>query len=467
MSWALSSLTISKFYPDLHLVTDEIGKHILIDRLNLPYSSFSLEFNEYKSIVKDEPWPMRKLFVYSLQKKPFLHVDGDIYIWKEFPKSMLNAPLVAQNIDFNLSFYLEAYRFLSSSSLQLPDELMNLREVYGSNAGIMGGNNHAFFDEIFSVAKQILLKNEDRIVSTNLDYLGTFLEQSLFFYYAKSNGIDINYLFDFIVSEENCPSLQEFSRLPNQCDFIHLMRGKSNSLLLNFLSQRIQLDHPEASDAIKDYLNESENYQISGGTNDSILGFSRTNSIISRFGYAPNRDSLIDLSVYNFDDNQLQIVKDIYLFECQRNSYEKEIIDRPFVCSDFYFRVNQYLSQSINNLGMRRVQVSSKICLIESEWPWAMEYYKMLDSERVDEILKLPSSYFLTAITELQPEGGIFEYQFDGLGILLIDELMEPITISDLCNSICTKITQNSGFKEQIIAHLKFYLYFGIIEFID
>ncbi len=41
MSWCLSAITYKKFYPDLSPNTDILGKDILIDQLDLPYSDFS------------------------------------------------------------------------------------------------------------------------------------------------------------------------------------------------------------------------------------------------------------------------------------------------------------------------------------------------------------------------------------------------------------------------------------------
>lgn len=78
MSWALSSLSIQKHYPNIELVTDNLGKEILIDKLQLPYSSVSLVQENFKPI--SFVWVLRKLYSYSIQHEPFIHIDGDAYL---------------------------------------------------------------------------------------------------------------------------------------------------------------------------------------------------------------------------------------------------------------------------------------------------------------------------------------------------------------------------------------------------
>ena len=79
MSQALSCLQIAKFHGEVELITDTEGKRLLSGEMGLPYTSIRVDLD----ILQDYPgecWPIKNLFAYSLQKEPFIHVDGDVYI---------------------------------------------------------------------------------------------------------------------------------------------------------------------------------------------------------------------------------------------------------------------------------------------------------------------------------------------------------------------------------------------------
>jgi len=41
-------------------------------------------------------WTMGKLLAYSLQDRPFVHLDTDVFLWKPLPRSLTDAPVFAQ-----------------------------------------------------------------------------------------------------------------------------------------------------------------------------------------------------------------------------------------------------------------------------------------------------------------------------------------------------------------------------------
>lgn len=103
MSWALSCLQLKQFYDEIELITDSEGADLLINKLHLPYTSYLTTLDK----LNDENpaiWTLGKIAAYEMQQEPFIHVDGDIYIWKPFPKRIENAGIVAQNIEKNYTF---------------------------------------------------------------------------------------------------------------------------------------------------------------------------------------------------------------------------------------------------------------------------------------------------------------------------------------------------------------------------
>ena len=85
LSWILSSNQLSKYYDEVELFTDKIGYSILIENLKLPYTKVHVileELNEYDGKL----WALAKIKAYGVMSVPFLHVDGDVYIFEEFDK---------------------------------------------------------------------------------------------------------------------------------------------------------------------------------------------------------------------------------------------------------------------------------------------------------------------------------------------------------------------------------------------
>ena len=82
MAWSYSVLKLREFYKDLELYTDFEGKNILIDLLQLPYSKVHTDY-EYIDI-NPNLWAYPKILTYNRQEEPFIHIDGDIFIWKKF-----------------------------------------------------------------------------------------------------------------------------------------------------------------------------------------------------------------------------------------------------------------------------------------------------------------------------------------------------------------------------------------------
>src|ERR1035437_7473627 len=104
MSTALSCLMLRKFYDDVTLITDEFGKHMLIDVLGLPYTNVIVELDKINH-YDENFWALGKIYAYSIQDKPFLHVDSDVFIWKLFDESLLKKDVIFQNYEENVYYY--------------------------------------------------------------------------------------------------------------------------------------------------------------------------------------------------------------------------------------------------------------------------------------------------------------------------------------------------------------------------
>src|SRR6266511_4158572 len=96
MSWALSCLQLKSIYKDVYLHCNNNAAKLLIQDLELPYSDF-YETHENFALPNINLWALPKIYTYSLQNEPFLHIDGDVFLFKKLPESLLNSELIAQN----------------------------------------------------------------------------------------------------------------------------------------------------------------------------------------------------------------------------------------------------------------------------------------------------------------------------------------------------------------------------------
>ena len=79
MSWILSCHQLAKHHKEVELYTDQFGYDILIKKLQLPYTKVHVVLDELNHYNKDL-WAIAKIKTFQLQKEPFLHVDGDVFV---------------------------------------------------------------------------------------------------------------------------------------------------------------------------------------------------------------------------------------------------------------------------------------------------------------------------------------------------------------------------------------------------
>ena len=108
-SWSLSCRLLRRLYDEVELYTDKTGYDLLIEQLKLPYTNVHVvldELNTYNTSV----WALSKIRTYSLQTTPFIHIDGDVFLWKKFSKELLASQLLVQNREIeNRYFELKLY----------------------------------------------------------------------------------------------------------------------------------------------------------------------------------------------------------------------------------------------------------------------------------------------------------------------------------------------------------------------
>jgi hypothetical protein len=197
MSWAFSCLQLRKFNDDLELITDNRGKEILIDKLHLPYTkvSTSLEdINDYDESL----WAIGKIHAYQQQAAPFLHVDGDVFVFDEFDEKCQVAPLVAlhpHNAYLDSEFTQTVMLELHAAGVLFPRWIQRKPAgmQFSINAGIIGGNDVAFFQQFSAEAFRFVKDNIHKIHGDNRGDFNTIFEQLLFYEMVQDKPIHYGY----------------------------------------------------------------------------------------------------------------------------------------------------------------------------------------------------------------------------------------------------------------------------------
>lgn len=197
MSWALSCLQFRKYYSQVELITDSVGKELLIDQLGLPYTKVSTALDNLENYDADL-WALGKIYAYGMQNEPFLHADGDIFPWERLDPYIEKAALVSLHREDTADYYSFLEEFKKSFT-QIPEllqkDMKEERLTYVGNAGIIGGYNYQFFQ---SFCKQVMAfvskQSSDRDKRHGL--FNAIIEQYFFTCLAAKEEIPIKYILE-------------------------------------------------------------------------------------------------------------------------------------------------------------------------------------------------------------------------------------------------------------------------------
>ena len=250
LSWALSVCQLRQFYDEVELVTDAAGKAILIDTLHLPYTSVRVVFDEALADYPQELWALAKIYAYSIQAAPFLHVDGDVYVWKRFEDHIEQAPLVAQNFEVDFPFYRAPLNTLKNEFQNVPacmfNEISEDKTIFSSNAGVIGGQCFDFFKEYKQLALGIIDSNAKDLPKIESKYINICFEQFLYYCLAKEKNVPLSYVIDNQGQfDPTYPGFANFYKVPYDTWYIHCMAEyKRQEPVLRHLAKRLRQDYP-------------------------------------------------------------------------------------------------------------------------------------------------------------------------------------------------------------------------------
>lgn len=226
MGWALSCLQLNNIYGKVDLYASTNAAKLLINILGLPYSDVYVTHDNLH-IANENLWALPKILTYSLQSEPFLHFDGDVFLFGKLPASLLNADLIAQNMEEATDYYLSTQVQLKEHFSYFPGCVKSDFEsnipIKAVNAGILGGKNIEFIKEYSHLAFKYINKNADNLSKINVDRFNVFFEQHLFYSLANEKGIKIDFLFQDTIKDNEYLYLGNFHETPFKLNYLHLL----------------------------------------------------------------------------------------------------------------------------------------------------------------------------------------------------------------------------------------------------
>lgn len=258
LSWILSCHQLVKYHDEVELYTDSLGYEILIEKLQLPYTKVHVVLDELNHYHEDL-WAIAKVKTFQLQTAPFLHVDGDVFVWESLTDKFKESNLITQNLEITTSYYRNNWDTIYPNLTFLPDEMKNFHDGktnLACNMGIIGGINLDFFQEycqksIAFVDKNVVAWEEIETLNFNV-----FFEQVLFYEFANQTNQKINFLFSEIPKDNEYKGFGDFDKVPKKT-YLHLLGiYKRNPFVCKTMEVYIMKHYPESYSKLAKLINE-------------------------------------------------------------------------------------------------------------------------------------------------------------------------------------------------------------------
>jgi len=474
MSWTLSCLQLNKYYKDLVLYADYASARTLIDELQLPYSSVCCELDK---LNKFDPglWALPKIYTYSVQQEPFLHVDGDAFIWKPFEKNLLSADLIAQNVELATDYYENIMVSLEKGLEFFPEEIIEERKaskkICAFNAGIIGGSDISLFKEYTKKAFEFVNKNANCLNRINASEFNVFFEQYLFYCIVKRKNKKVSLLLPETIGGGEYWDFADFIEVPHNKQFLHLLGlFKVNKNVCDQLAQRLRFDHPEYYYRIiallknkqlklkKNYFlffdsfTEAEllnrHWRLRESYIKDNLSIENKNNTICKFESYGSRVHLVESLAANIvsESDKQDVcyndhIIDISIFEENINAllsnkfsgYSKEYLYARDIASTEYFEIIFGEKKS----GYNTYIITDPIYeIIESRYDWTLIDFNEFGEKKVLEQLESNASLNYSAIIPECDPAGYSLVNIDDLDLAIIEMCKKPNTIYEILNEI-------------------------------
>ena len=445
MGWALSCLQLNEIYGNITLFANSQAAHLLIDTLKLPYSKVHLTLNKL-TLPHPDLWALPKIYTYSLQEQPFLHIDGDVFLFEPFNPNLLNGELIAQNVEVATEkHYMHAQKELMRNLTYFPTcikkDFESKDPILACNAGIIGGNNVLFFRDYTTLAFDYIFKNIDSFKYINKGIFNVFFEQHLFYALAKEKDITINVFFDGIVNDVGYTKLGDFHEVPFNKNYLHLIGNlKRDEYVCIQMAAKLRALFPEYYERIVALFHKN-NIRLSpcGFMNHHICNDNNSNSSLSKRIDEQLNSHLLRLK-YTANHCPPDIEKEVFqsdfeIFYSQLisfliNNYSVNELYKRDLSAQCWYR---YLFADTNTTLDRVIICCPQIKIIESSFNWSgllNKSYRLIISYYSN--MQVHKGDFLNLYIPEASDNGFSLYDINELDKEILFLLSEPLSISEV-----------------------------------
>lgn len=224
-SWILSCNQLRKYYDDVILVTDKAGYDILIHKLHLPYTDVIVCLDELSKYNPDL-WALAKIKAYSSVDEPFIHVDGDVFVWDTFDDCLGDHDLIAQNIETTTDYYRTMWNEIRPALDILPEAMEKYDQDINHkayNMGIFGGNDIQFIKDYCKQAFDFVDQNLEKVNKLQGINFNIFFEQVLLHELASNYGKDVATYIKDDIGDNQYQGFADFDSVPDGRKYLHLL----------------------------------------------------------------------------------------------------------------------------------------------------------------------------------------------------------------------------------------------------
>ena len=485
MSWALSCLQLKKLYKNVDMYCNSEAVTLLKNELGLPYDNYYTNHDDLK-IPNENLWALPKLFTYSLQNEPFLHVDGDVFMFSKLPDALLSSGLICQNEEEATSYYLETQKELVQNFSYFPDcvkkDFNSKIPIRAVNAGILGGSNIDFFKEYSEAAFQYINKNTANLSFINADRFNVFFEQHLFYSLAKEKQLPIEVLIKELINDNQYLYLDNFHEVPCKRTYLHLLGNyKKDEHTCRTMTSKLRELYPDyyykiialfkkkkipifsdlyqdktfsSSEGYLNYANKSRQHFLEGSSNDKEANISTQKIEIKSLSVLQNIiNGVTDFSKFSknelvhdfmqFSTNLLESLTQISTLKVPY-IYGRDLDSALWFCKVF---------GNDADIPNKIIVKCNGISVIKSAFDWAG---LLQQSQRVGvkyyELLQINSGESYNLIIPEVYDEGFSLFDMDEMEKIILDHLASPVSIKNLHVLMLAYVEE-----EIIIHHLKEY----------
>lgn len=315
LAWTYSCLKLREFYSDVQLYTDSHGAEVLIDILGLPYSTYHLDYDNLN--YNPSLWAFPKIFTYNKQAEPFIHVDGDVFIFDKFSDELEKAELLAQNLELSTDYYKNLFNPIMKRINYIPDFFKkNLYSRYPKsyNAGILGGRNIELIQKYTREAIEFVDKNLTCHSNGNFNMI---FEQLMFYSISKTHNTEVQCYTDKTYDDNgyDMNAFGDFLSVPCK-KYLHLIGPlKRDEYTIQQLTRRLFNDYPEYFERVISLFKQPvHSYFISS---KEIKGKQNKSGSRRKFSFYQSKTLINNL----YPGNVIKSNKDLALFVKERNNW--------------------------------------------------------------------------------------------------------------------------------------------------